>query len=39
MDFNCALMPLLVWLVAGVLKFIINSVKVKQLAFGLIGYG
>jgi len=27
------------WLVAGASKFIINSIKEKQLAFGLIGYG
>ena len=31
--------PFLAWLVAGSLKFIINSIKAKQLAFGLIGYG
>ena len=31
--------PFLAWLVAGCLKFIINSIKAKQLAFGLIGYG
>ncbi len=39
MDFSYALAPLLSWLVAGVLKFSINSIKAKQLAFGLIGYG
>jgi acid phosphatase family membrane protein YuiD len=39
MDFTYALTPFLAWLVAGVLKFIINSIKAKQLAFGLIGYG
>lgn len=31
--------PFLAWLVAGCLKFLINSIKAKQLAFGLIGYG
>lgn len=31
--------PFLSWLVAGCLKFLINSIKAKQLAFGLIGYG
>lgn len=31
--------PFLAWLVAGCLKFITNSIKAKQLAFGLIGYG
>lgn len=39
MDFSYALTPFLSWLVAGVLKFIINSIKAKQLVFGLIGYG
>lgn len=39
MDLSYALTPFLAWLVAGVLKFIINSVKSGQLAFGLIGYG
>jgi len=39
MDYSYALAPFLAWLVAGVLKFIINSTKSKQLAFGFIGYG
>lgn len=39
MDFSYALTPFLAWLVAGVTKFIINSIKAKQLAFGLVGYG
>jgi acid phosphatase family membrane protein YuiD len=39
MDFSYALTPFLAWVVAGVLKLIINSIKAKQLAFGLIGYG
>lgn len=39
MDFSYALTPFLAWLVVGVLKFVINSIKAKQLAFGLIGYG
>ena len=39
MDVSYALTPFLAWLVAGVSKFVINSVKAKQLAFGLIGYG
>lgn len=39
MDYSYALTPFLAWLVAGALKFIINSIKAKQLAFGLIGYG
>lgn len=39
MDLSYALTPFLAWLVAGVSKFIINSIKAKQFAFGLIGYG
>lgn len=39
MDWSYALTPFLAWLVAGVLKFTINSIKAGQLAFGLIGYG
>jgi acid phosphatase family membrane protein YuiD len=39
MDLSYTLTPLLAWLVAGISKFIINSVKARQLAFGLIGYG
>lgn len=39
MDYSYALTPFLAWLVAGILKFMINSIKAKQLAFGLIGYG
>lgn len=39
MDFSYALTPFLAWLVAGISKFILNSIKAQQLAFGLIGYG
>lgn len=39
MDISYLLTPLLAWFIAGTLKFVINSVKAKQLAFGLIGYG
>jgi acid phosphatase family membrane protein YuiD len=39
MDFSYALTPFLAWLFAGVMKFVINSIKAKQLAFGSIGYG
>jgi acid phosphatase family membrane protein YuiD len=39
MDFSYTLTPFLAWLVAGTMKFLINSIKTKQLAFGLIGYG
>lgn len=31
--------PFIAWLVAGSLKFIINSVKAKQWAFNLVGNG
>lgn len=39
MDYSYAVTPFLAWLIAGVAKFITNSIKAKQLAFGLIGYG
>lgn len=39
MDFTYALTPFLAWLVAGLAKLVINSIKTKELAFGLIGYG
>ena len=39
MDFSYALTPFLAWLIAGISKFLINSIKTKQLAFALIGYG
>ena len=39
MDLSYAVTPFLAWLVAGILKFTINSIKAGQLAFGLIGYG
>jgi acid phosphatase family membrane protein YuiD len=38
-DFSYVLTPFIAWLVAGTLKFIINSIRAGQLAFGLIGYG
>lgn len=31
--------PFCAWLTAGILKFCINSIKTKKLAFTLIGYG
>ena len=31
--------PLIAWFLAGTLKFLINSMKAKRLAFNLIGYG
>lgn len=39
MDLHYLITPFLAWLVAGVLKFLINSLRAGQLAFGLIGYG
>ena len=33
------LAPFVAWLVAGVLKFLVNSLKARHLAFNLIGYG
>ena len=39
MDYAYILTPFLAWLVAGGMKFLINSLKAGQLAFGLIGYG
>jgi uncharacterized protein len=39
MDLSYLLTPLLAWLVAGSLKFAINSWKSGRPAFGQIGYG
>ena len=39
MDLSYIVTPFFAWLVAGSSKFVINSIKAKQLAFGLIGYG
>lgn len=39
MDYSYLLTPLLAWLVAGSLKFLVNSVRAGRLAFDLIGYG
>ena len=39
MDLTYLFTPFIAWLTAGCLKFLINSVRVKKLAFGLIGYG
>ncbi|KVP28853.1 acid phosphatase [Burkholderia ubonensis] len=39
MDLSYALAPFLAWLVAGILKFAINSIKSGKFAFGLVGYG
>jgi acid phosphatase family membrane protein YuiD len=39
MDLSYLLTPFIAWLAAGCLKFLINSIRAKKLAFGLIGYG
>ncbi|OYU11171.1 MAG: acid phosphatase [Comamonadaceae bacterium PBBC1] len=39
MDYVYALTPFLAWLAAGVAKFAINSIRHRQMAFKLIGYG
>ncbi|BCN93918.1 hypothetical protein THMIRHAM_17030 [Thiomicrorhabdus immobilis] len=39
MEYIYLITPFMAWLVAGITKFIVNSIKAKQLAFGLIGYG
>ncbi len=39
MEWAYLMMPFVAWLVAGSSKFVINSIRAKQLAFGLIGYG
>ncbi|WP_226662626.1 divergent PAP2 family protein [Microbulbifer aggregans] len=39
MNLTYAITPFVTWLVAGSMKFAINSIKAKRLAFGLIGYG
>jgi hypothetical protein len=39
MDIGYAIAPFVAWLLAGSTKFVINSVKTRQLAFGQIGYG
>ena len=39
MNFEYAVTPFLAWLIAGTIKFSINSIKSGRLAFGQIGYG
>ena len=39
MDISYLVMPFLTWLLAGVTKFAINSLKAGKPAFSLIGYG
>lgn len=39
MDLSYFLTPFLAWVFAGILKFVVNSITSRKLAFGLIGYG
>ena len=39
MDYVYAITPFVAWLVAGSLKFLVNSARAGKPAFGLIGYG
>ncbi|MEA3404141.1 MAG: divergent PAP2 family protein [Pseudomonadota bacterium] len=39
MEYIYLITPFVTWLVAGSSKFVINSIRAKQWAFGLIGYG
>lgn len=39
MDYHYLITPFLTWLCCGVLKFLINCLKEKRIAFELIGYG
>jgi acid phosphatase family membrane protein YuiD len=39
MDYSYLITPFIAWLAAGFTKFLINSLKQKSLAFGLVGYG
>lgn len=39
MTYSYLITPFFAWLVAGVLKFFINSIKTGRLAFKLVGYG
>lgn len=39
MDFSYAITPFAAWFVAGCTKFLVNSIRARRLAFGLIGYG
>lgn len=38
-DYVYLFTPFLAWLIAGIVKFLINSIKSRRLAFNLIGYG
>lgn len=38
-EFSYLMTPFVAWLIAGSVKFLINSLRAKSLAFDLIGYG
>ena len=38
-DISYLITPFVAWLSAGIIKFAINSIKARKLAFNLIGYG
>lgn len=39
MQYSYIFTPFIAWTAAGTLKFVINTVRAKKLAFSLIGYG
>ncbi|EAP95344.1 divergent PAP2 family protein [Vibrio splendidus] len=39
MDLSYIITPFFAWLVAGCMKFSLNTIKERRLAFNLIGYG
>ena len=39
MDLSYVITPFFAWFMAGGIKFIINTIRAKRLAFNLIGYG
>ncbi len=39
MDISYLVTPFLAWLLAGITKFLINSIRAGEPAFGLVGYG
>jgi acid phosphatase family membrane protein YuiD len=38
-DISYLVTPFFAWLAAGIMKFLINSIKARRFAFNLIGYG
>ncbi|MCZ4372668.1 divergent PAP2 family protein [Vibrio diazotrophicus] len=39
MDLSYLITPFFAWLVTGGVKFVVNTIKEKRLAFDLVGYG